>query len=96
MKPKLLFITAALAIAFLLAFSLNENNNTIPVELKKDGIVKRNIISCSPDWEKLKDWMEETDIPPMPGAGTYEWKYMECRDLCPVAWRNSTHNTALC
>ena len=74
MKPKLLLIPAAIAIAFLLAFRLNENNSTIPLGLKKDGVTKRNIVSCSPDWDKLKDWMEETDIPPMPGAGNYKWK----------------------
>ncbi|MGZ8558133.1 MAG: hypothetical protein ACXWWC_07370 [Chitinophagaceae bacterium] len=80
MKPKLLIIPAALAVAFLLAFSLNENNNTIPAGLKKDGVAKRNIISCSPDWENLKYWIEETDIPPMPGAGNYKWRINTTND----------------
>lgn len=35
---------------------------------------KRNIIRCSPDWNDLKEWIEETDIPPIPGAGNYKWK----------------------
>ncbi len=73
MKPKLLIIPAAMAIAFLLAFRLNENNSTIPVGLKKDGVAKRNIISCSPDWNKLKAWIEEVDIPHLPGSGNLKW-----------------------
>jgi hypothetical protein len=39
-----------------------------------DEYKKKNIIRCSPDWNELKDWLEETDIPPIPGAGIYKWK----------------------
>ena len=35
---------------------------------------KKNIIRCGPDWNELKDWLEESDIPPIPGAGNYKWK----------------------
>lgn len=30
-------------------------------------------ISCSPDRQEMQRWVEETDIPPMPGAGKYQW-----------------------
>ena len=35
---------------------------------------QKNIISCSPDWKIIKQFMEDVDIPPMPGAGKYQWK----------------------
>jgi tetratricopeptide (TPR) repeat protein len=70
MRPFLFLIPAALAIAFLLAFRLKENKPAVPLPGSPVG---KSIISCSPDWDKLKDWMEETDIPPMPGAGSYRW-----------------------
>jgi tetratricopeptide (TPR) repeat protein len=35
---------------------------------------KKNILRCSPDWNELNDWLEETSIPPIPGAGIYKWK----------------------
>ncbi len=33
-----------------------------------------NIIRCGPDWTNLNSWLEETSIPPIPGAGIYKWK----------------------
>ena len=30
-------------------------------------------VRCSPDWEFLSEYIESTDIPPMPGAGIYKW-----------------------
>ncbi|HRP58037.1 tetratricopeptide repeat protein [Agriterribacter sp.] len=30
-------------------------------------------ISCSPDRQVMEKWTEEIDIPPMPGAGIYQW-----------------------
>lgn len=34
---------------------------------------KKLTIGCSPDWNFLDKYIEETDIPPMPGAGKYKW-----------------------
>jgi tetratricopeptide (TPR) repeat protein len=70
MKQRILFVSAALAVALLLAFRHAErfqqhSANTLRTKL---------IIRCSPDWGELKAWMEETDIPPVPGAGSYKWK----------------------
>lgn len=31
------------------------------------------IVGCSPDWKMLKEIIEEADIPPIPGAGNYNW-----------------------
>lgn len=33
-----------------------------------------NSISCSPDRQVMEKWTEAADIPPMPGAGIYQWK----------------------
>ena len=70
MKDKYLLALAAFAAAMLFAFA------------EKSTISKRNsskpgtpmIISCSPDWAALAGWLEEADIPPVPGAGNYKWK----------------------
>lgn len=72
MKQKLFLVLAAFAVAFLFAFRHAEKN------LRKTGysgaaLFKKNIIRCSPDWNELKEWIEETDIPPIPGAGSYTW-----------------------
>lgn len=42
------------------------NNNTAAARIK-------TIVRCNPDWNVLSQYIEETDIPPMPGAGKYEW-----------------------
>lgn len=73
MKPKLLLIPATIAVAFLLAFRLRENNTTLPRSLTNREYKKRNVISCSPDWNAMKTWIEEVDIPPMPGSGDLKW-----------------------
>ena len=41
---------------------------------------KSAIISCSPDWESLEAIFEETEIPPIPGAGNYAWKITTTSD----------------
>lgn len=73
MKPTLswlalfAFVTAALAFTFL---------NTQPVR-KTYASGQRSvatIIRCSPDWQAISQWLEESDIPPIPGAGTYKWE----------------------
>ena len=63
----LAFIAALLAFRFSETASVNSGTN-----YKID--IKKNIIRCGPDWNKLKVWLEETDIPPIPGSGTHKWK----------------------
>lgn len=73
MKPKLLLIPATMAIALPLAFRLHDNNTTSTGSFTDRDYRNRNIVSCSPDWNALKTWMEEVDIPPMPGSGDLKW-----------------------
>ncbi len=80
MKEKILFISAALVIAFLLAFRHADIKNTQYNALADVKIKKKNIVRCSPDWESLKDWIEEADIPPIPGAGNHKFKISTTSD----------------
>jgi len=71
----LLFVSAALIAAFALFAFRFDRNQKINFTLKDlVEFKKKNIIRCGPDWDELKDWLEEADIPPVPGAGTYKWK----------------------
>lgn len=80
MKEKILFVTAALAVALLLAFRHAESKKTGNQTFSVFEFKKKNIIRCSPDWNELKDWIEEVDIPPIPGAGSYKWKISTSND----------------
>lgn len=72
MKPHLTFSAIALSAFILFVFRFNEKQKQSSVNVAE--FKKKNIIRCAPDWDKLKDWLEETDIPPVPGAGIHKWK----------------------
>jgi tetratricopeptide (TPR) repeat protein len=74
MKPKLFLIPALMAFYFLLAFRLSENNVALSPLEAFEQYKKKNIIRCSPDWNAVNEWIEELDIPPMPGSGKHHWK----------------------
>lgn len=79
MKPTLswlalfAFVTAALAFTFL---------NTQPARktYASDPRSAAKIIRCSPDWQAISQWLEESDIPPIPGAGSYKWEISSRND----------------
>jgi tetratricopeptide (TPR) repeat protein len=72
MKPQLSFSIIALSAFILFAFPFNEKQQQSSIKIIE--FKKKNIIRCGPDWDKLKEWLAETDIPPVAGAGTYKWK----------------------
>lgn len=74
MRPKLFLLSAGMAITFLLAFGFSENRKAFSRYTAAEEYKKRNIISCSPDWNSIGQWMQELEIPPLPGAGTHQWK----------------------
>ena len=78
MKEKILFVTSAFAVAMLFAF--RHASNSKPSAQTIIQYKKKNIVGCSPNWNELKEWMEETDIPPIPGAGNYKWKISTAND----------------
>ncbi|MBL7707782.1 MAG: hypothetical protein JNJ86_01870 [Chitinophagaceae bacterium] len=75
MKSRLLLLTVlAFATAVLLAFSVNESSSPSFIKRTATESLKKNIVRCGPDWEALAYFLEETDIPPIPGAGNHQWK----------------------
>jgi len=74
MRAKLFLLTIlAFIIAVILAFRFKQVTiATIPVT--PIGKFKmKNIIRCGIDWDSLSYWLEEADIPPIPGSGNYKW-----------------------
>lgn len=74
MKSKLLLLTGLAFVCALLAFRLREITNHRPSSANYTGYSTKQIIRCSPDWSLIKDWIEDNDIPIIPGAGSYSWK----------------------
>jgi tetratricopeptide (TPR) repeat protein len=74
MKPLLFFSATILSAFILFAFRFNENKNRSASAFNPTEFKKKNIIRCGPDWNKLRNWLEEASIPPIPGAGIYKWK----------------------
>ncbi len=80
MKAKLLVLTLlAFVTAVLLAFTFRETKPTGSAN-QIQGNTKKNIIKCGPDWEQLEKLFDETDIPPITGAGSYKWKISTAND----------------
>lgn len=72
MKLRLTIITLLAFTTALLAFRLRETKrNAKPLARYRSATP---VIRCSPDWNSLKEWLDEADIPPVPGAGSYQWK----------------------
>ena len=78
MKEKILFVVAAFAVAMLFAFRHSSSESSIIKTI--NTFKKKPVIGCSPDWNELREWIEETDIPPVPGAGNYKWKISTTND----------------
>jgi len=78
MRHKILFITSAFVVAVLL-FAFGESGSTT-ASINISAYKKKNLISCGPDWEALKETLEENEIPPIPGAGNYKWKITTTSD----------------
>ena len=74
MKVISFFLSAMVTAVALFAFRFDNNKKQTVTPLTLTEFKKKNIIRCSPDWNELKDWLEETSIPPIPGAGIYKWK----------------------
>ena len=63
----LLFIASALITSIaLFAFRFETKQKQVLTSFNVTEFKKKNIIRCSPDWDEIKDWLEETNIPPIP------------------------------
>lgn len=74
MKFRLLLVTVLAFVTALLAFRLKEATITNHSLQKNREYRNMNIVRCTPDWNEVNKWLEESDIPPIPGAGIYKWK----------------------
>ena len=72
MRTRLFFSAAVLSLIILLAFRFSEIKKANTFNLKE--YKAKRIIRCSPDWNELKAWIEDSDIPPIPGAGKHQWR----------------------
>ena len=74
MKSRLFMLTILAFITALLAFRIKEASTEKQSFAKAREYRVKNLVRCTPDWNELNLWMEETDIPPIPGAGNYKWE----------------------
>ena len=61
-------------------FAFRFSGSKKEVSLNIDAYKAKKAIRCSPDWNELRTWIEEIDIPPMPGAGKHQWKISTTND----------------
>ncbi len=80
MKSPLLKVALLALIAASLAFKIKEISTVQSQSISSEDYKKKKIVRCSPDWESLKTWLEDADIPPIPGAGSYKWKISTTND----------------
>src|SRR5687767_1848913 len=75
MKRRLFILTVLALGTALLAFTIRQTVATgVKMPVGQQGLNKTRVIGCSPNWEFLEEWLSETEIPPIPGAGSYKWK----------------------
>ncbi|RYF88009.1 MAG: hypothetical protein EOO00_11800, partial [Chitinophagaceae bacterium] len=72
MKSTLVLLSGCAVFATLLTVHVQEKKYDADSRSTAASAV-RKVISCSPDWDRLKDWIEETSIPPLPGSGNLKW-----------------------
>lgn len=80
MKSPLLSLALLALIMASLAFTFREQFKTSSTDRKQVPAHYKQVIRCGPDWEVLSQWLEETDIPPIPGAGSYTWSISSRHD----------------
>ncbi len=78
MRLKLLFfVPVSFVIAAGLAFRFENVSSTIK---NKDRSYRSGIVGCSPDWNVLNAWIEELEVPPLPGSGGWNWNISSSSD----------------
>lgn len=80
MKSRLILLVVLSFITALLAFRLKEIATTRHSVQNFNIIKKKTVIRCGPDWESFKEWINDSDIPPIAGAGIYKWKISTKKD----------------
>lgn len=73
-----IFFAVVVVLVAMLAFRYRESRTITLAD--SEAYKAKRIVRCSPDWNELRSWIEESDIPPMEGAGKYKWKISTERD----------------
>ena len=76
MKQWLLFSAAFLTASVLFAFRFSQSKQVVDIQEKKLA----SLVRCAPDWNAMEVWLQDADIPPMPGAGKHHWKISTSSD----------------
>jgi tetratricopeptide (TPR) repeat protein len=77
---QLLLVFSAFSFALLLAFGRASDSKKYYHKHAGNPV----IIRCSPDWTNINEWLDETDMPIIPGAGSYHWKINTASDSAQV------------
>ncbi len=80
MKSQLFLLAMLSFITALFAFRVKQIATTKYLAADNKKYILKKIVRCSPDWNEIKEWIDETDIPPIPGAGSYKWKISTTND----------------
>jgi tetratricopeptide (TPR) repeat protein len=80
MKVRLFLLALPAFVTALLAVQFTDRYQTAQQITKLKEYKLENSIRCSPDWDALKDMLDEVDIPLIPGAGSYKWKITTAND----------------
>lgn len=75
----LLLVPLSFVVALGLAFRFNDTSGKISlVNDYRDN--RKNTVGCSPDWNVLNAWIDEVEVPPLPGSGTWNWTLTTASD----------------
>jgi len=80
MKFRLFLLALPAFVTALLTVQLTDRYQTSQQTARLEKYKQQNAIRCSPDWDALKEALDEVDIPPIPGAGSYKWKITTAND----------------
>jgi hypothetical protein len=80
MKPRIFLLALPAFVTALLAVQLTDRYQTSQQTARLEKYKQQNAIRCSPDWDALKEALDEVDIPPIPGAGSYKWRITTAND----------------
>jgi tetratricopeptide (TPR) repeat protein len=80
MRYRLILLAIPAFVTALLAVQVTHRYQSVKQSASLKLYKQKTIIRCTPDWNTLKSLLDEIDIPPIPGAGNYQWKITTTSD----------------
>ena len=80
MRYKLPVLASLAFLVALTAFRFKQHTQISHAAFDPAAYKKTALLRCTPDWELMNDWLEDSDIPPIPGAGIYTWEISTSND----------------